>query len=181
MIRFCLDDCTYEVSVPYKVINLLAVANMSEKTLQDLWGDGVHPWGYHENHLPLILKDKKPPSTHLKKWKILTIDAWDNFDNTAKKSFSCLEEQSQKSKKFVKGGGCTPPINLSPIKGNLDRKCISTINLYHKYWKIWKNFRFFPISRFYEKMTYWEISEQNSQSGHTYLNLYYFGLQRTTS
>ena len=37
------------------------------------------------------------------KWKILTIDAWDNFDNTCKKSFSYLEERSQKSKKFVKG------------------------------------------------------------------------------
>ena len=48
------------------------------------------------------------------KWKTLTIDAWDSFDNTCKKSFSYLEEQSQKSKKFVKGG-CTPPIDPSPI------------------------------------------------------------------
>ena len=31
------------------------------------------------------------------------MDAWDNFDNTGKKSFSYLEEWSQKSKKFVKG------------------------------------------------------------------------------
>jgi len=37
------------------------------------------------------------------KWIILTIDAWDDFDNTGKKSFSYLEERSQKSKKFVKG------------------------------------------------------------------------------
>ena len=33
--------------------------------------------GCHGNHLPLI-------------WKFLTIDAWDNFDNTCKKSFSYL-------------------------------------------------------------------------------------------
>ena len=38
------------------------------------------------------------------KWKLLTIDAWDNFDNTGKKSFSYLKEQSQKWKKIVKGG-----------------------------------------------------------------------------
>ena len=37
-----------------------------------------------------------------KRWKILTKDAWDNFDNTGKKSFRYLEERSQKSKKFVK-------------------------------------------------------------------------------
>ena len=43
------------------------------------------------------------------KWKILTIDAWDNFDNTGKKSFSYLKERSQKSKKIEKGGVYTPP------------------------------------------------------------------------
>ena len=35
------------------------------------------------------------------KWKILTIDAWDNFDNTCKKSFSYFKERSQKSIKIV--------------------------------------------------------------------------------
>ena len=54
----CLDDdCTYQVSSPYEVFNLLAVADMSEKkTPLDLWG-GVYPpppLGCHGNHLPLI-------------------------------------------------------------------------------------------------------------------------------
>ena len=30
-IRTCLGDCTYQVSSLYKVFNLVAVANMSEK------------------------------------------------------------------------------------------------------------------------------------------------------
>ena len=46
-------------------------------------------------------------------WKILTRDAWDNFDNTGKKSFSYLKEKSQKSKKFLNP---YTPINPSPIK-----------------------------------------------------------------
>ena len=38
----CLDDdCTYQVSSPYEVFNLLAVADMSEKTPLDLWGDAT--------------------------------------------------------------------------------------------------------------------------------------------
>ena len=37
----------------------------------------------------------------------------------------------------------------------------------------------FPISL--ENMTFWVISEQISWSGHTYLNLFYIGLQSTTS
>ena len=48
------------------------------------------------------------------KWKLLTIDAWDNFDITGKKSFSYLKERSQKCKKIVKD--CTHPKNPSPIK-----------------------------------------------------------------
>ena len=63
---------------------------------------GVHPslWGATETTFHSS-----------EKWKILTIDAWDNFDNTGKKSFSYLKERSRKSKKIEKGG-CTPPINL---------------------------------------------------------------------
>ena len=34
------------------------------------------------------------------KWEFLNKDAWDNFDNTGKKSLSYLEEWGQKSKKF---------------------------------------------------------------------------------
>ena len=49
-----------------------------------------------------------------KKWAILTIDAWDNFDNTGKKHFSYLEERSQKLRKFVEWD-VKPPINLSPL------------------------------------------------------------------
>ena len=47
------------------------------------------------------------------KLKILTKDAWGNFDNAGQNYFSYLEEQSQKNQKsFVKGG---PPINPSLI------------------------------------------------------------------
>ena len=60
MIPTCLEDCTYQVSSPYKVFNLLAVANMSEKTPLDLWG--VHP---------TFGVSLKPSSTQ----KILAIDA----------------------------------------------------------------------------------------------------------
>ena len=88
MILTFLDDCTYQVSRPYKVFNLLAVANMSAKTPQDLCGGVQLPLGCHRNHHPLISK-------------ILTKYVWYNFDNTCKTSFSNLEEQSHKSKKFV--------------------------------------------------------------------------------
>ena len=60
VIRTHLGDCTYQVSSPYKVFNLVAVANMSEKTPLDLWG-GVHP--------PPFGVPRKPPSTHLKNEK----------------------------------------------------------------------------------------------------------------
>ena len=52
---------------------------------------------------------RKPPSTwganettfhSSERWKILNKDAWDNFDNTVKKSFSYFEEWAQKSKTF---------------------------------------------------------------------------------
>ena len=49
------------------------------------------------------------------RWKILTIDAWDNFDDTGKKSFSYLKERSQKSNKMVKGV-YNPLMNPSPMK-----------------------------------------------------------------
>ena len=71
----------------------LAVANMSEKTPRDLSGGVYTPFG-----MP-----KKPPSIHLKNEKFSTKDSLDNDDSTGKKSFSQLEERSQKSKKFVKG------------------------------------------------------------------------------
>ena len=78
MIQTCLDDCT-KVASPYKEFNLLVVANMSEqKTPLDLWG--ATETIFHSSE----------------KWKILTIDAWENFDNTGKKYFSYLKEQSQK-------------------------------------------------------------------------------------
>ena len=47
-----LHNYMYQVSSPYKVFNLLAVANMSEKTSQDLWGEGTPPfWGAIETTL----------------------------------------------------------------------------------------------------------------------------------
>ena len=73
MLRTYIDDCTYQVSSPYKVFNLLAVGNMSEKTPQDLWGLYT-PFG----------GQRKPPFIHLKNKKNLSMDAWDNFDNTGK-------------------------------------------------------------------------------------------------
>ena len=83
-----------------KCLNLVAVANMSEKNTSRFMG-GVHPplWGATETTFHLS-----------EKWKILTIDAWDNFENTGKKPFSYLKERSQKSKKIVK---CTPPTHKS--------------------------------------------------------------------
>ena len=56
MILTSLNDCTYQVSSPYKVFNLLVMANVSEKNTHDLWA-GVHP----PLGMPL-----KPPLTHLK-------------------------------------------------------------------------------------------------------------------
>ena len=105
MIPTCLDDCTYQVSSLCKVFNLLAGANMSENTPKNLWGMYTLLWVAMETtfHSP-------------EKWKNLTKDAWDNFDNTGKKSFSYRKERSRKSKKIVKGG-VHPPMNPSPIKG----------------------------------------------------------------
>ena len=78
------------------MFNLLAVVNMSEKNLR-IYGVGTFSGAtettFHSSE----------------KWKILTKDAWDNFDNTGKKSFSYLKERSRKSKKIVKGGVYTPP------------------------------------------------------------------------
>ena len=94
MVLTCLDDHTYQVSSPYKVFNLLAVA-MSDKTPLDLWG-GVNPqpplWGamdttFHSSE----------------KWKIWTIDAWDNFDNTGKKYFCILKNEVRNDKKSLRG------------------------------------------------------------------------------
>ena len=49
IIPTCLDDCIYRVSSPYKVLVLLAVVNMSEKTPLDLWGVVHLPlWGARE-------------------------------------------------------------------------------------------------------------------------------------
>ena len=42
IISKCLDNGTYQLSSPYKVFNLLTVANMSEKNTSRLMG-GVHP------------------------------------------------------------------------------------------------------------------------------------------
>ena len=66
-----LDECTCQVSSPYKVFNLVAVANMSKKNISEFIFE------CHLNH----------PS---RKWKILTKDAGDNFDYTGKKSFPYL-------------------------------------------------------------------------------------------
>ena len=74
-------------------LNILSVANMSEKSSFGM--------------------PRKSPSSSSEKWKILSKNDRDNFDNTYKKAFSYLEERSPKSKKFVIG--CTPPINPSPI------------------------------------------------------------------
>ena len=60
MIQMCLDDdCTYQVSSPYEVFNLLAVADMSEEYTSRFMGG-----------MP-----RKPPSPRLKNKKISTIDA----------------------------------------------------------------------------------------------------------
>ena len=44
MILTCLDDCSYQVSSPYKMFNLLAVDNISEKKPQDLLGVVYSPF-----------------------------------------------------------------------------------------------------------------------------------------
>ena len=49
------DDFMYQVSSPDKVFNLLAVANMSEKTPLDLWGGGAPPF---DKNLFRILKNE---------------------------------------------------------------------------------------------------------------------------
>ena len=49
------------------------------------------------------------------KWQILTLDAWDNFDNTGKNLFRTLKNEVRNEKKNCEGG-YTPPINASPIK-----------------------------------------------------------------
>ena len=47
------------------------------------------------------------------KYEILTIDAWENFDNTCKKSFSYLKKKKSEIKKIAKG--VYTPTNPSPI------------------------------------------------------------------
>ena len=86
MVSTCVEDCIYQVSSPYKMFNLLAVANMSEKTPLDLWGGCYTP-----------LWDATETTFHLsKKWNVLTRDAWVKFDNTCKKSLTHFKEQSHK-------------------------------------------------------------------------------------
>ena len=69
-----LDDGIYEFSSPYKILNILSVANTSP---QDIWGvDGTTPSGV----------PRKPPSTYLKR-QTLRKDAKGNFNNTCKKYF----------------------------------------------------------------------------------------------
>ena len=60
-------------------------------------GGGVHPpW------------DATETTFHSsEKWKFLTIDAWDDFDK---------ERRTKSEMKKNRKGGCTPPINPSPIK-----------------------------------------------------------------
>ena len=88
MIPTFLEYYAYQNLSPYKIFNLLAVAKMSEKSTPGFNGGMYTPSPFG---VPL-----KSPSTHLKNEKKLTIEAWDNFDNTSKKYFSYLEEQSQK-------------------------------------------------------------------------------------
>ena len=53
-------------------------------------------------------------------FQILTIDAWENFNDTCKKSFSILKNEVR-NKKIVKGGvHHPPPINPSPIKSAIE-------------------------------------------------------------
>ena len=73
----CLDDCAYQVSSPYKVFNLVAVDNMSEKNTTRFMG-GVHPPFWGATGTTFNLYEKRKP---------LTIDAWDNSKHTCKKSF----------------------------------------------------------------------------------------------
>ena len=50
LIRMCLDNCPYQVSNPYKVFNLVAVANMCVKNTSRFMGGGCTPplWGATE-------------------------------------------------------------------------------------------------------------------------------------
>ena len=57
VIRMCLDDCTYQVSSPCKVFNLVAMVNMSEKTPLDLWGV-YNPFEMERKPLSNYLKNK---------------------------------------------------------------------------------------------------------------------------
>ena len=83
MIPTCVDDYTQQVLSPNKVFNLLTVANMSEKHLRIYRGCAPPPpLECRGNHLPLMLE-------------IISL-------TLAKKSFSYLEERSQKNKKVSK-------------------------------------------------------------------------------
>ena len=84
---------------------------MSEKNTSRFIGGGVHPpFGCHGNHLPLIWK-----------MKIFTIDAWDNFDNTCKKSFSYLKERSHKSFSLV---------DLNELQAHFRNSCHSIFSVF---------------------------------------------------
>ena len=78
---------------------------------------------------------------------------WDNFDNTGKKYFSCLEKWSQKSKNLVEGVH-NPPINPSPnnvafinafmvysIQTEILELLLFLIWLYELFWKTTKMMR----------------------------------------
>ena len=86
----------------YKVFNLLAVANMSEKNTSRFTGGGVYTESTYHSY---------------KKWKMLTIDAWDNFVNTGKNFFVYWRTKSEIRK--VRKGGMYTPINPSPINGRI--------------------------------------------------------------
>ena len=73
LIRKCPDDCIYRVSIPYKVFNLLTLANISEKNTSGFTGmGGPVALGCHRNQ-------------PLKNLNYRCIDAQDNFDDTRKK------------------------------------------------------------------------------------------------
>ena len=56
IIPTCLGDCTYQVSSPYILYNLLAVTNMSEKNTSGFMGVYTPPFSHLEER---ILKSKK--------------------------------------------------------------------------------------------------------------------------
>ena len=90
MIRTRLGNCTYQVSSPYNVFNLVAVANMSEKnTSRFMGGMGVHlPFGV----------PRKSPSTHLKNEKLHPKTLEINLITMAKNLFCILKNKVRDQK-----------------------------------------------------------------------------------